>query len=165
MATMEFGDQLNAIGQKVAAILGKLPEDVFVFIEAGDQWSGGAIFENLQDKVVYHDFDEGLDDLILDLWEAAEPDKKWSILLYDIKDGRFDAEFVYTADMDHHPFEHDYREDALIARYGDKPVIYPDDGDWHELTEEDLKDVEVIEIDPDTLLPIDPKYRISPENK
>jgi hypothetical protein len=142
MANKEMGDALNAIGQLVAGVLGKTPEDAFVFIEAGDQWYGGSIFENLEDRVLYHRFAGGLGDIVLPLWEAAEPGKKWSFLLYDIKDGRFDAEFVYTADLKHHPFEHDYREDALVARYGDKPVIYPELGDdWgYELTEDDLPD-------------------------
>ncbi len=141
MASEEMGDRLNAIGQRVAVDLGKAPNDVFVFIEAGDQWCGGAIFENLEDKVLYHDFGDEMDDLILSLWEAAEPDKKWSLLFMDIKDGRFDVEFHYTDDLEHHPIEYDYREDALVARYGDKPVIYPEpDEDWHELTEDDLAD-------------------------
>lgn len=167
MADEKLGEVLNSIGQLVADALGKVPDDVFIFIEAGDQWYGGAIFENLDDKVLYHEFGEGLGEIILPLWEAAEPDKKWSLLLCDIKDGQFDAEFVYTADMEHHLFEHDYRQDALVARYGDKPVIYPelDEGYWHELTEEDLQDVEVIDIDPVTLLPIDPKYRINPDGE
>jgi hypothetical protein len=140
MATEEMGDALNTIAQLVADVLGKTPDDVFVFIEAGDQWYGGAIFENLEDEVLYHEFEEGLGDIVLPLWETAAPDKKWSLLLIDIKDGRFDAEFVYTADMTHHPFEHEYRQDAVVKRYGEKPVIYPpmDDGDWQELTEADL---------------------------
>jgi hypothetical protein len=152
MATKEMGDMLNAVGQHVANILGKTPEDVYVYIEAGDQWSGGAIFENLADKVVYHDFDEEISYLIIGLWDAAEPENKWSVIHYDIKDGRFDAEFLYTGDMELDTFEHDYREDALIARYGDKPVIYPepDEGDWHELTEEELADIEVTEYDWET---------------
>jgi hypothetical protein len=140
MATKEMGDMLNAIGQRIAVDLGKIPDDVFAYLEAGDQWCGGAIYENFEAKVVYHEISVEIEDLILSLWEAAEPDKKWSILLIDIKDGRFDAEFMYTDDLQHHPFEHDYRQDALVARYGDKPVIYPepDEGDWHDLTEEDL---------------------------
>ncbi len=142
MITNEMGDLLNEIGQHVANDLGKFPEDVFVFIDAGDQWCGGAIFENLEDKVIYHDFSNEMGEVILRLWEAAEPDKKWSILLFDIKNGQFDAEFLYTADLEHHPFEYDYRQDALDARYGDKPVIYPpmDEGNWQELTEDDLSE-------------------------
>ena len=156
MATKEMGDIVNAIGQQVAYILGKTPEDVYVYIEAGDEWSGGAIFENLEDKVEYRDFNDEIFQLILQLWDAAEPDKKWSVIHYDIKDGKFDAEFLYTDGMELDVFEHDYREDALVARYGDKPVIYPepDEGDWHELTAEELAEIENTEYDWETGEPI-----------
>jgi hypothetical protein len=144
MTNEETGNMLNAIGKHVANIIGKIPEDVYVFIEAGDQWQGGAVFENLEDRVICHPPSDELIDEIGLLWEAAEPDKKWSIIHYDIKGGVFNAKFLYTADLEHHPFEYHYRGDALDARYGDKPVIYPpmDDGDWHQLTEDDLPDDE-----------------------
>lgn len=142
MATEEIGDLLNQMGQQVAKTLGKVPDDVFVFVEAADQMSGGAIFENLPDKIVYYDFGHDIHDTILQLWEAAAPDNKWSMLLYDIKDGRFEVEFLYIDDPSDEWDSLDYRQDALKARYGRKPVIYPpmDDGDWHELTEYDLPD-------------------------
>jgi hypothetical protein len=144
MATEQIGNLLNRIGQQVANILGKVPNDVFVFIEAADQMSGGAIFENLPEQVIYHDFGNETHDTISELWEAAAPNKKWSMLLYDIKHGSFDAEFLYTDDLEGEWYALDYRQDALKARYGDKPVIYPpmDDGDWHELTDDDLPDDE-----------------------
>jgi hypothetical protein len=140
MATEAQGDLLNTIGQHVADVLSKVPDNVFVFIEAGDQWCGGAIFENLPDQVIYHDFDDGTDDLILSLWEAAEPDKKWTILLYDIKDGRFSVEYIYPDQLDPDESSIDQRERFLVARYGDKPVIYPEmeEGEWDDLTEKDL---------------------------
>ncbi len=140
MATEAMGELLSTIGQHVADVLGRTPDDVFVFIEAGDQWCGAAIFDNQKDTVQYHEFEPETDDIILELWDAAEPDKKWSVLLYDIKDGKFAAEFLYTDDLDHDPLEYNYRQDALKARYGDKPVIYPEmeDGEWDDLTEDDL---------------------------
>ncbi len=144
MATKEIGDILNNIGQHTANIIGKIPNDVFVYIEASDQMQGGAVFENLEDQVIYYDPSLEMCEEIQSLWDAAPPDKKWSVLLYDIKDGKFDAEFLYTDDLEKDVFEHDYREDALVARYGNKPVIYPpmEDGDYHELTEEELIDIE-----------------------
>ena len=141
MATEEMGKLLNQIGQLVAKTLGKVPDDVFVFIRAADQLSGGAIFENLPDKILYHDFGHDVHDTVLELWDAAAPDKKWSMLLYDIKDGRFDAEFLYTDDLEDEWDSLDYRQDALGARYGDKPVIYPKrDGNFRTLTLDDLPD-------------------------
>ena len=125
MATEEMGKLLNQIGQQVANFLGKVPDDVFVFIHAADQMSSGAIFENLPEQVISREFGNETHDTILELWDAAPPDKKWSMLLYDIKDGRFDAEFLYTEDLEDEWDSLDYRQDALRKRYGDKPVIYP----------------------------------------
>lgn len=147
MSTEQIGALLEEVGRHVAIQLGRTPNDVFVFLEAGDQWQGGAVFENLDDRVIYHDPSPELIELVERMWEAAEPGKKWSIILYDIKDGRFEAEFMYTSDLEHHPFEHDYREDALVARYGSKTIVYPEpEGQlWQELTEEDLPEIEIID--------------------
>ena len=140
MVTQTVGDMLHEIGVQVARELGKVPEDVFVFIEAGDQWCGGAIFDNMGDRIIYHDLSHDTCETILRLWEAAPSDQKWSIIEYDISRGNFDAKFRFTSDLEHHPMEYDYRQDALEARYGNKPVDYPpmEDGNWQELTENDL---------------------------
>jgi hypothetical protein len=151
MANEQMGDMLNELGQYVANRLGKVPDDIFVYIEAGDQVYGGAIFENLPDKVLYHEYgdDDGFGDIVLRLWDAAEPDKKWSVLLYDIKDGKFDAKFLYTDDLEKDVSSLDIREDALVARYGNKPVIYPpmEGPEYHELTEEELAEINATEYD------------------
>jgi hypothetical protein len=141
MATEEMGKLLNQIGQQIANFLGKVPDDVFVFIHAADQMSSGAIFENLPEQVIYREFGNETHDTILELWDAAPADKKWSMLLYDIKDGSFDAEFIYTNDLEDEWDSLDYRQDALRARYGDKPVIYPNrDRNFRTLTLDDFPD-------------------------
>jgi hypothetical protein len=143
MANKEIGDMLHAIAQHTADILGKTPEDVFVYIDAADQRQGGAVFDNLADRVIYHDPSDAMCEEIQRLWDAADPDKKWAMVFYDIKDEKFEVEFIYPDQLEVDFWEHDYREDALIARYGDKPVIYPKpDPDWHDLTEEDLSDTQ-----------------------
>ncbi len=155
MADKETGEiMLNAVGQAVADVLGKTPDDVFVFIEAGDNWIGGGIFENLEDHVAWREPSDELDDLIVRLWKAAPAEKKWSVLLYDIKDGKFSVEYLYPEtqideDGEEYCIHGELLDDALLARYGDKPVIYPepDEGFWHELTEEDLAEIEFIEED------------------
>jgi DNA/RNA non-specific endonuclease len=72
MSDVMTGEMLNAIGQHAANILGKTPDDVFVYILAGDQWMKAAIFDNLEDKVVYHDPNDDMITEVLRLWEAAE---------------------------------------------------------------------------------------------
>lgn len=140
MATEKMANLLNQLGQQVANTLGRVPDEVFVFIEAADQMSGGAIYESLPEQVIYHDFGHEIHETVLELWEESEPDKKWSMLLYDIKDGTFDATFLYTNDLEQEFYSLDYLEEALKIRYGDKPVIYPEmaEGNWQELTKDDL---------------------------
>ncbi len=164
MANQAMGDMLNEIGQHVADFLGNPLKDVFVFIEAGDNWSGGEIYQNQAETIESYEFPDIMSDLILNMWEAAPADKKWSVILYDIKDGEFSAEFLYPEiQIDEDGEEYDIHDDildaALLERFGEKTITYPneDDDDWHELTEEDLAEVEVIEVDPNTGLPINPE--------
>jgi hypothetical protein len=159
MPNLQNGEELNQIGQLTADLLGKEPEDVFIFIKAGDNWGEVGVFDNQPDEVIYHDPSSELMDLVIKMWADADPGRKWFMIHYDIKDGRFDAEYFYPDqfgfsfddpvgdpdDEDDDPGKRDrssytLREDALTARYGDKPVRYPpmDEG-FHDLTEDDLK--------------------------
>lgn len=142
MSTAEIGDLLNAVGQEAANIIGKAPNDVFVYIEAGDNWQGGAVFEDQGNRVIYHDPSRPMIKLIERLWDAADADKKWSMIHYDINDDKFSVEYFYQNDLEHDVISYDYRQDALVARYGEKPVIYPPPDDmFHDITEDDLKDL------------------------
>lgn len=158
MPNLANGEQLNQIGQLTADLLGKDPEDVFVFIKAGDNWGHVGIFDNQPGEVIYHDPSPELMDLVIEMWADADPGRKWFMIHYDIKNGRFDADYFYPdqfgfsfddppVDPDDEDYDPDklnemsdsFREDALTARYGDKPVRYPpmDEG-FYDLTEDDL---------------------------
>lgn len=159
MPNQANGEQLNQIAQLSADVLGKSPDDVFVFIQGGDNWGEVGIFDNQPDEVVYYDPSSELMDLVIAMWHQADPGRKWFMIHYDIKDGRFDADYFYPDqfgfsfddppvdpdDEDYdpeklHEMSHSFRDDALAARYGDKPVRYPpmDEG-FYDLTEDDLK--------------------------
>ncbi|MEQ1551877.1 hypothetical protein [Sphingorhabdus sp.] len=142
MPSHQIGEMLNAIGQHTANVLGKAPNDVFVFLRAGDQWMEGAIFDNLENEVIYHEPDRPMVEAVMRLWDVSDADRKWDTMLYDIKDGKFTVEYIYPDQLDPADGSPEIRGRALAERYGDKPVIYPepDEGDWHELTEEDLVD-------------------------
>ena len=125
MSTVEIGEKLNKIGQLTADILGKRPKDVFIYILAGDQWQEASIFDDLGNRVIYHDPTRELFEEIGRLWAVADPEKKWHMIHYDIKDGRFEVEYFYPDQLDPDEDSHEFRERALAARYGDKPVVYP----------------------------------------
>lgn len=142
MSTAETGDILNAIGQHVADILGKEPRSVFVYILAGDNWQEAAVFDDLGNQVIYHDPTHALFEDIGRLWDAADADKKWDMIHYDIRDGRFDVKYFYIDDLDPEAVSVDFRQMALAERYGEKPIIYPeiDEGWGYDLTEDDLNE-------------------------
>jgi hypothetical protein len=141
MSQDETIEILNIIGQHVADIVGAHPNDTFLYVEADAGSRDAGIFQDIGDKVIYHDPTDDLFDDIGRLWEMAEPDKKWAVMLYDVKEGKFDAQFTFPEDLNLDDSIYDRREHALATRYGDKPVIYPEPGDWfHDLTEDDLSD-------------------------
>jgi len=125
-----LGPLMNDIGGKLAGIVGGDPNGVFLYVEIGDRWISYSIFKDEGDIVRYYvDDNSGLYDLLWDAW-YAEPEGKnlrWSVLEYDVKDGKFNAFYRYPEEVDVEVFDVDSgrRETALKARYGDKPVIYP----------------------------------------
>jgi hypothetical protein len=141
MSKDETIEILNTIGQHIADIVGAHPNDTFLYVEADSGSRDAGIFQDIGEKVIYHDPTEDLFDDIGRLWEMAESDKKWAVMQYDVKEGKFDAQFTFPEDISSDDSIHDRREHALAMRYGEKPVIYPEPADWfHDLTEDDLTD-------------------------
>jgi hypothetical protein len=65
--------------------------------------------------------------LIWQAWEAESLDskKRWAVMEYEIRDGKFDAQFIYPDQVDVESYDVDRREITLRKRFGDKPIIYP----------------------------------------
>lgn len=129
-ADIKLGDTLNAIGQEIANILNRHPDGSFLYAEVDDEGYEVAIFAEDIGEVVYHYPSDEMFELVQHLWDVADSDKKWSILEYHITDGKFDAQFTFSdelnPDEDEEDDEDDRRERALQKRFGDKPVTYPD---------------------------------------
>lgn len=104
----------------------------------------GAIFDNLENEVIYHDSNDDMVKLVMRLWDAADPAKKWEMLHYDIKNGTFAVEYFYPDQLDPEEGSPDHRERALAKRFGDKTVIYPEpsSGNWNDLGADELQDGE-----------------------
>lgn len=124
----KVGEILTDLGQHIAEITGRDPDGSFLYAEVDEGAYEVAIFSDEGDKVVYYGPDDELFDEIISLWNTALDNEKWSVLTYDVKGDQFDSLFIYADQLD--PEEEDYeRRDRLVrARYGDKPVIYPDLG-------------------------------------
>jgi hypothetical protein len=120
-----LGPLLEDIGRQIFEDIGEDPDGVFLYAEAGDGWVERSVFKDKGSYVQYYPSSVELCEAIIEAWEAEPPDKRWAVMMYEIKDGRFDATFRFPEEIDPKFVGIQRREDALRERYGDKPVKYP----------------------------------------
>ena len=122
----ELGPFMNKIGQALADITGGDPEGVFLYVEIAKGWVSSSVFKDEGNAVRYLDTDEpDFSNLLFDVWYSVPEDKRWSVMEYDIKGGKFEVSLQYPEEVDVEVYDRDRREAVLRARYGDRPVIYP----------------------------------------
>lgn len=124
-----LGPLLNEIGQALADVVGGDPNGVFFYVEIGPGWVSPNIFKD-EGAVVrfYRPPGPSLSDILFDLWYAESDDesKRWSVMEYAVKDGKFEVGFKYPDEVDvSGPPDDERRQAALRRRFGDKKVIYP----------------------------------------
>lgn len=123
---------LHKIGELLAEDTEYPLDGTLLYAELDRNMVAPSIFKNRGNHVLYRwpDLDR-LGDVLLDLWEAEAPDKRWSEIEYVIRGDKFDVAFTYSEEIDpeENPFD---RRKRIVARYfGDKPIVYsptPDDG-------------------------------------
>lgn len=121
-----LGPLMNEVGQELADIANGDPEGLYLYVEIGRGWVSPNVFKDEGNSVRWLDY-EGrlLNDLLFEAWHLEPEGKRWSVMEYEIHDGKFEVSFKYPEEIDVEAMDHDHREDALRARYGDKPVVYP----------------------------------------
>lgn len=120
-----LGPLYSEIGGELARIVGGDPDGVYLYAEAGEGWVGPSVFKDEGKVVRYFDDSWPLCDLIMKAWKAEDPDKRWAVMEYSITGTSFDVKFKFPDEIDTTKAEDERRPNALKARYGDKPVIYP----------------------------------------
>ncbi len=121
----DLGPLMNRIGQVLTEIADGDPDGIFLYVEIATGWVSSNVFKEDGKAVRNLDSSSELDDLLFDVWYASPKDKRWSVMEYDIKGGKFEVSFRYPEEVDVEVVDDARREAALRARYGDKPVIYP----------------------------------------
>lgn len=124
------GPMLGAIGEQAAADLGGDPDGIYIYAEVGDRWYSVYLFRDEGDVVRCHKTSNELDHRVCEAWEAEEPDKRWSVMEYEISGGQFDASFKFPDEIDVEDVEVDRRKIALKQRYGEKSIVYPSWEEW-----------------------------------
>jgi len=121
-----LGPIMSEVGQVLAEIADGDPEGVFLYVEFGPGWIGPSVFKAEGSAVRNFECNRELYRLLGDAWHTAPEGKRWSVLEYGIKDGKFSVAFRYPEEVDvESAFDASRRRAALLAHYGDKPVIYP----------------------------------------
>ncbi|QGP79463.1 hypothetical protein [Sphingobium sp. CAP-1] len=118
----------NQIGVELVDIVGGEPNGIFLYVEIGEGWISPNIFKDEGTQIRYFDDDETLSDLIWEAWYAESDEggiKRWSIMEYEIKDGKVDISFRFPDEVHVETISMERRQTALRARFGDKPVVYP----------------------------------------
>jgi hypothetical protein len=86
-----------------------------------------AVFKDGAKVVVYRSYPGKLMYPLLDLWELADPSKRWAELEYVIKGGKFRVAFTYPDEIDLTGDDNGFERRAQIVRrhFGDRPIVYP----------------------------------------
>jgi hypothetical protein len=130
-ALSEKARRLAAIAAESVHLAGGTTFPLRVHIEAGDGWVSESIYREGPDVVEYVNYSpeagSPLFELIMDAWDAEDPDKRWAEAELEITDGNFTTRFRYPDEIE--PMEDAgsmaRRDTAIAARFGDKPVKYP----------------------------------------
>jgi hypothetical protein len=136
-----LGPALSEVGLEMVAVAGGDTTGLYLHAEAGEGWVGPSLFRDEGDRVSYLRLGRSkLGDLIITARET-EPDlgKRWSVMEYVIEDGKYEAKFKFPDEVDvEGEGDSIERRDAFLkARYGEKPVVYPElEGDFFELRPE-----------------------------
>jgi hypothetical protein len=125
MIDPNFPPILEEIGQiALSAAEDESEKDrVLIIAEAERAYQHVGLFFDAGDAVINQDFPHELDKAVERLWEAAAPDKKWQMLIYEIIDGRFTVEFLYPNDIDPEEDEDDRHDRIIDERFGNKKLV------------------------------------------
>ena len=120
-----IGPILSEIGSALGDLVGGDANGTFLYAEGGEGWMASGVFKEQDTSIHYFTPSRAVADLLLDLWNAEEPGKRWAVMEYVIEGSKFDAQFLFPDQIDPEESEYERRPRALKRRFGDKPVIYP----------------------------------------
>jgi|SRR6188768_3775131 len=117
---------LNEIGQLLAEDTAYPLDGTLLYAELDSNFVAPSIYKDCGDHILYRSPDlDRLGDALLDLWEAEDPDKRWTEIEYIIRDGKFDATFTYPDEIDPEEDRWDRRDRAVARHFGTKRIVYP----------------------------------------
>jgi hypothetical protein len=126
VASNETGHLLNEIGQLLAEDTEYPLDGTLLHAALGANSIAPSIFKNRGNHVLYRRPDlNRLGELLLNLWEAEEPGKRWAEMEYVIRGGKFEAIYTYPEEIDRKVDSLERRKRIVKRHFGDKPIVYP----------------------------------------
>jgi len=101
-------------------------EPTLLYTEVDHNFTAQSIFKMLGDHILYRwPVNARLTDALVELWETQEKHGRWSELEYILRDGRFEASYIYPDDIDPQEDIFVRGERSVRRHFGEKPIVYP----------------------------------------
>ena len=98
--------------------------DMLMYARAATGMVGISIFKDIGNHVSYQDDLGILADTVLDFWQGQLPGNQWDEMEYIIRNGKFEANFIYSDQIDPEDDILDRRDRAVARVFGRKKIVY-----------------------------------------
>ncbi|WP_106640437.1 hypothetical protein [Allosphingosinicella vermicomposti] len=123
---------LDLIGQLLAEDTEYPLDGTLLYAEVARAYVAPSIYKDRGNHILYREPDlDRLGDALLELWEAQTNKKPWKEIEYFVKNGRFEATYIYPEEIGPNEWSFYRRNQAAAKYFGGKPIHYP------EMSEED----------------------------
>lgn len=126
MSEIKVSKLLQEVGALLAEDTEYPLENTYLYAHLDESLVGPSIYKDIGTHVLYRDPDlDRLGDCLMDLWYAHPKNKRWRIMEYVIRGGRFSVSYTYPDELAKDWSWHDHRKQAVARHFGGRPVIYP----------------------------------------
>ena len=122
------GDSSAHFLRKIGELLLQSSEsssDILMYTRAATGMVSISIFKDFGTYISYQDDLGILADTVLDFWEDQPPGRQWDEMEYTIRNGKFEANFIYSDQIDPQDDGLDRRDRAVARVFGSKTIVYP----------------------------------------
>lgn len=121
---------LNELAEALAEDVDYPLDNTLLYAEVAADMASPSIYKNLSNHILYRNPElDAFCYTLWDLWLEQPEGRRWAHMEYLVKDGKFDAVFVYPDELDPEEEPMDRRTRIVRRYFGDKPIVYPQPGD------------------------------------
>jgi hypothetical protein len=125
MTMKSFEDYLQEIGETIAAETDNGAQGAFLYAEVGPDFVYELLFQESESGIECLNTSNALSEVLLEAWQNSEPGKAWATISYSMTGDNFDVILRYSDEISEEEDTEDRVRQVLKARYGDRPIKYP----------------------------------------